>query len=98
MNETRTPKPQPKIRKEDVMSKLSTQQTPEIVADEAKAAFDRLQPERDALAPSALIRPNLKAARAVRNVLGAEHRIAALLPQIERDLPNIDVRPLRRLR
>ena len=57
--------------------------------EEAERAFLRLQPDRDALEPHELIRPNVDVPRAVGVVLASLPAIAELLPRMK-SLPNFD--------
>src|SRR5688500_211752 len=65
--------------------------------EEAERAFIRLAPDRDALEPHELIRPNVDVPRAVGVVLASLPSIAELLPEMKR-LPGFDRKAVDELR
>ncbi len=66
--------------------------------EEARAAFERVRPRLDGVAPDAAMRSNLHPTRAIGIVLAAEPKIAAMIPQIRRQLPEFPIEQIQELR
>jgi hypothetical protein len=76
---------------------MSSNKVNDKTAHDAERAFIRLAPQREALKPNDVVKPNLDLARSVGVVLAAEPAIAALIPEME-NLPGFDLKPVRQLR